>query len=418
MLDILDSAQTAFAYDFAHNITLAEVREIVAEHNAELGMNCFIEADRGDLAIFNYLVHLPGSFPPVPTNDPARARVCAILRELRGLTFDKETGRIVARKFQKFFNVNEKPETQVGVLDFSRPHVILEKLDGSMITPYLRRDGVIEWHTKMGATDVAKQVVEFVARNRQYEDFAQAMIEIDATPIFEWCSRQQRIVIDYPVDRLVLTAIRDNATGAYSTRETMMSLAEINDIPIVRMIPGTAENIADMIDHVRQLKNAEGYIIRFDDGHMLKIKAEEYCLIHKTKETLQFEKDVWALALSDARDDVKALMDSIDREAFEEFEHALYQSINAKANGLVATVADLRTRYADKKALAAHLTQSALPIERGLLFSIWDGKDAVELVTTLVLKNIGTSTKVAEIKAVIDGPNWNDFRPTHVMDGD
>jgi hypothetical protein len=41
------------------------------------------------------------------------------------------------------------------------------------------------------------------------------VIDGDMTPIFEWCSRNQRIVVDYPEDMLVLTAVRDNIEGVY-----------------------------------------------------------------------------------------------------------------------------------------------------------------------------------------------------------
>ena len=52
----------------------------------------------------------------------------------------------------KFFNVNEREETLIQHIDFSQPHLILEKLDGSMITPF-EVDSRIRWGTKMGLTD-------------------------------------------------------------------------------------------------------------------------------------------------------------------------------------------------------------------------------------------------------------------------
>lgn len=84
----------------------------------------------------------------------------------------------------------------------------------SMITP-IPVDGNIRWGTKMGVTDVALGAEEFVAKNPQYQELAKWCIQNKKTPIFEWVSRKQRIVIDYEEDNLILIAIRDNVTGEY-----------------------------------------------------------------------------------------------------------------------------------------------------------------------------------------------------------
>lgn len=67
-------------------------------------------------------------FPEVVTWEDATRR------ELRGLTFDLN-GKVISRPYHKFFNLGERPETQPDVIDLSRPHEILEKLDGSMVRP-------------------------------------------------------------------------------------------------------------------------------------------------------------------------------------------------------------------------------------------------------------------------------------------
>jgi RNA ligase len=73
--------------------------------------------------------------------------------ECRGLKFNAD-GRILARPLHKFFNVNERPETQAGLLDFGKPHVVMDKLDGSMIHPAIVH-GEVVFMTRMGRTDVA-----------------------------------------------------------------------------------------------------------------------------------------------------------------------------------------------------------------------------------------------------------------------
>jgi tRNA splicing ligase len=148
-------------------------------------------------------------------SDSQEAYNAALRRECRGIEFDIETGDLVTRKYAKFFNVNQTPETQMHAIDWSQPHWILEKLDGSMITPFRKNDGNIQWHTKMGYTEVSLPVNKFVETHPEYIKFAHYCIDNGWTPIFEWCSRQQKIVIDYPEEKLILTAIRDNVSGEY-----------------------------------------------------------------------------------------------------------------------------------------------------------------------------------------------------------
>ena len=169
----------------------------------------FIVAERDWGTVCNYMVAMPDTFRMDGPDDIGGA----IRRECRGLLFDKD-GRIASRRLHKFHNVGELDETQPHAIDFTKKHRILEKLDGSMISAIMH-DGYIRWCTKMGITEVSMQAEEFVARNPKYNDFARWCIENDLTAIYEWCSRKQRIVIDYPEDSLTLLAVRHNITGEY-----------------------------------------------------------------------------------------------------------------------------------------------------------------------------------------------------------
>lgn len=64
----------------------------------------------------------------------ARVTVCPRgtqhFSECRGIIFCEKTGQVLARRFHKFFNVNEQDETQAELIDLARPHFILEKADG------------------------------------------------------------------------------------------------------------------------------------------------------------------------------------------------------------------------------------------------------------------------------------------------
>jgi T4 RnlA family RNA ligase len=405
-------------YKFPDNMTLNETRTVVAAHNEKLGVKAFIEADRGDLVIFNYVVSFEGSFEEF-TGDPVRDREIAIIRECRGIAFDKATGQIAIRKFHKFFNVGQRAETQSHMIDWTQPHDILLKEDGSMITPYLGVNGW-EWHTKMGATDVAKLADDFVAKNPKYNAFASNCLEQNKTPLFEFCSRKQKIVVDYPEDKLVLLAVRDNITGEYLPFGNMEQLGRYWDIPVVERIEGKVD-IADpaaFLEKVRVLQGQEGYIVRFHNGHMVKVKAEDYLRLHNMVDTLQREKDVLALVLSGSLDDAKAFMSDDSRQRVDAYVEAIERAVAVTAKRLAdfAEKVVAETGGDQKRIAMEYVNVETVPQrERGMIFQIIRGLDASKVVLDYVRKNTGTGTKVAEVRSLIGDVKWDDFRDTAVV---
>lgn len=195
------------------NYTFPEIRHI--DDVLPYVTNCedFVVADRGDFIVINYNTMSSDTFRPL-TGDPKVDRESLIRRECRGIMFDKRTGKIIRRPLHKFFNVNEREETMSGNVDLTRNHSILTKLDGSMIAPFITSNGVFYVGTKMGQTDIALEAAKFMGENG-YNSFCVEVIQRGCTPIFEWMSQQNRIVIDYGKPQLTLLAIRHMITGEY-----------------------------------------------------------------------------------------------------------------------------------------------------------------------------------------------------------
>lgn len=426
---------------FPKDMTLDEVSRVVREHNEALEMNVFIEADRGDHVIFNYLLNFEGVFPDFVEGDEAENRRVGILRECRGLIFDKETGLVIARRFHKFWNLNQRPETQVGVIEWSRPHVIMDKLDGSMVTPFRPTNGIRRWGTKMGATGVAEPIEAHVADRSQYEELAVMCEAAGFTPIFEWCSRQQRIVIDYPEDKLVLTHLRNISTGEYATREQVRELGESYDIPVVETLESTIEDIDAFVEHTRKLKNLEGYVVHFEGDLLLKLKAEEYCMLHNTKEKLNLEKNVIEMILSDGIDDMLPQLDAGDRAAVTAYHNDLMEGVAnaarevidyailitsgcgvdpdaddfAKAFALLLeSKGDFPHRFFKSlvykaRVIAAAIFSGARPEDYGHILIVND-------ILNVLKKQTGSGTKVEEARPLFGGIEWINYRGE--FDGD
>ena len=271
------------------------------------------------------------------------------------------------------------------------------------------------WHgaRKLGATRVALPVQEYVHANPQYLRMAHDFLAQGVTPIYEWCSPQQRIIIDYREDQLVLTAVRDNTTGQYHAYERLLTYGAQYGIPVVRALPGSVESITAFMAQVHDLEGAEGYVIRFADGHMLKVKGLWYLQLHKTKALLEWEKDVWGLILHDKLDDAKAFMDGQDRARVEAFAQAFETALQQTVERLRWIVIAARDNLGDsKKRFAIEVVNvPSVPVqERGLLFKIWDGDDPGQVVRDYLKAHSNTQTKVNELRPLVGGVNWYDFR--------
>jgi len=416
-------------YTFPAIYTLDDIRPAIA------GRTDFIVAERDWGYVVNYIVAMPDTFPPVVTkedwcpgcNTPLSEiegcgsqrcpdiiekdkfdELAAIRRECRGLLFDV-AGNVLARRLHKFFNVNEKEETLASSIDFTQPHIILEKLDGSMVTPF-QVDSHIRWGTKMGVTDVAMSAEVFVARNPQYSEFADFVMKWDSTPIFEWCSPKNRIVVEYPHDRLVLIAIRDNVSGEYRSYQNMCDLAAQYSIEVVKAYSGSASSMQQLLDSTKELQGAEGYIIRFDDGHMVKIKGDWYVRIHKVKDSLSQEKNIIDLLVNDKIDDIKPHMLESDKLQLERFETAFWEGINNQviiySNYFNAVISS----GLDRKGYAQNWMPTIIkqdPHAPSIVFGCFDSRDIRTMILDIIRKNCATRNRIDSVRQLWGGQHWH-----------
>jgi RNA ligase len=373
----------------------------------------FIVADRGDHTVINYVVSTPDTFPPVPTAGGSakmraeKTRDKALRRECRGLIFDK-AGCLIRRPYHKFFNLNQVDETQIDKVDLSEPHDILEKLDGSMIVPYRirgERERVI-WGTKMGDTDVATPVEAFIRKNRNYIDFFEMCESYKASPIFEWCSRQQRIVIDHPVDRLVVTAVRYMNDGTYMDYEDLAASAEEFNVPVVqRFHVEEGSDIAAVMEYIRLQEGSEGVVIRYANGHMLKIKSEWYLAIHGAKELITEEKNVVRLIVNEEIDDAKSLVLEEDRDNLTRYEADFWNALQGYSRALQELIVANLKRYHTRKDYALGAKDD--DILRTATFSFFDEKTVTQLevmtyiIDRFIKPNVNNRTKFTAMKQKI-----------------
>lgn len=381
-------------YKFPVINNFSEIAHIFAENEN------YIVAYKDGYTVINYVRAGKETHPIVETNDHA------ILREARGLIFDSVSGRVIARRFHKFFNLGERED--VMEIDLFKPHVIMDKLDGSMITPVPMYDGSIRWGTKMGITDVAMQAEVFVAKNRNYDDFAAKCIEREITPIFEWVSRQQRIVVDYGQDNLILLAVRDNYTGAYFSRKTLEGWSDAWNIPLVGVI--SCENMTTdqnkLIEFVRVMTGIEGFIIQFEDGHMVKLKTDEYVSLHRAKSLLDNERDVVGLILDEKVDDLLPLLPANDKVQLEKFAEAVWHDIFECYMEVNRHLIMYQNVGMTRKDFALNEASKVNHIVRSLIFANFDKSATTNDVVQYVRKHLGSKSQFEKCDEIFVTAKW------------
>lgn len=358
------------------------------------GNDNFVIVDKGDYFVVNYVLMGEETFPVVEGEDYHRA---SVLREGRGLIFCSKTGELLSRPFHKFFNVGERADT--AVLDLSKKHWILSKLDGSMVRPFML-NGNIRWATKSGITDVSMQAEEFVAKNPHYHDFAEQWLKMEYTPIFEWCSRKQRIVIDYPEDQLVLLAVRDNFTGQY-LHDALNDAQNIWGIPTIQAIDLSGMNQEQIVQTVRVMEDSEGVVIRFEDGHMVKIKADSYVRMHKAKSYLENERDVIRLILEEQIDDVLPLLTEEDKNRVKKLQDQILHDILIFQTAIAAVRSSIKTLELSRKDFALK-SESMDPLLRAAVFKFFndlgESMEYINYTKDLILKHLGSKQSYEKIK--------------------
>ena len=174
---------------------------------------------------------------------------------------------VVARPFQKFFNL-EEPENLILP---DEPFEVYDQLDGSL--------GILYWVDSKPAiatrgSFTSEQAI--VATELLHTKYADAIEHLDSakTYLFEIIYPENRIVIDYgDARKLVLLAVIDTKTG----KEFLMDDISYYFFEIVKRYDG--------LNDLQQLKaleedNREGFVVKFKSGYRLKVKFAEYVRIH------------------------------------------------------------------------------------------------------------------------------------------
>ena len=199
-------------------------------------------------------------------------------RSCRGLIYQLDTGKVVARPFDKFFNYGEE---DVPASYYRAPVTVTDKLDGSLGIMYPEGE---DWAIATRGSFTSHQAIQATGMLEHY--LAEGWEPVPAyTYLFEIIYPQNRIVLDYgDMHDLVLIGRRHIEYG-YTT-------GPFDDWPGPRAFVFNAHTFQEAIE-LDPRPNAEGIVVHFHDlDKRIKIKQADYVLMHRVITGLN-ERRVW-----------------------------------------------------------------------------------------------------------------------------
>lgn len=286
--------------------------------------------------------------------------------QCRGLIYSPETGEIVARPFPKFFNVGEYgPE-------FVWPNesvVVTDKMDGSLGILYqLPSDGSYAIATRGSfASDQAIKATEILHAKHAHDFWPQDGFSY----MFEILFPSNRIVLDYgdKEDVVLLAAIGNETGNVYSPLSVLEWQGESTKV-------FDAMSLAEALA-IPPRPNAEGVVIRFESGLMVKCKQEDYVRAHAVV-TGCTNRSIWeTLSKGESLPEKASFMP----DEFHAWMIKTAQEIKGEAwRWRECAMSEFRKLFRtvdqDRKQFAALASQSEF---RAALFKLYDGQSIDEL---------------------------------------
>jgi RNA ligase len=175
-----------------------------------------------------------------------------------------------------------------------------------------------------------------------------------------------------------------------------MSIEKIKqfNIPVVSTIE-PFESLGQLVAYTKTLEGAEGFIVAFDDGHKVKIKADQYVRIHKIVDRIVFDRNIVDLILNEEVDDVVPMLPQVQADRVREFEARFWVAFKQKENRLYGLrIAAQQSYEDDRKRIALEFIPTLEhKADVQFIFRMLDGHDLREGLLAHIHKSTSSNTR-------------------------
>lgn len=218
-------------------------------------------------------------------------------RAARGLILD-DNGNIIARPFEKFFNLNEllnrdTYSNEVQNLSSADDGAIevTDKRDGSLVIAF-NHNGKLKFASSGSLDSRHTKMFNIAARKLWDEELFNKVEELSKTYtlLFEYTSPDNRIVLDYDKERIVLIGIRETETGKDFTMKETKEITKGFGLEYVDLLE--LNTMEEVMEYTSSQEGIEGVVVLFTKTmKRIKIKTKEYLDNHGKLRILTLSRD-------------------------------------------------------------------------------------------------------------------------------
>ena len=272
--------------------------------------------DGFNVSVFNYRLAQYKDFAnPIPDKPELKGY------EMRGLTFVfNEDGSLFNRYvlLEKFFNLNQVPDSLYSVVKNYKIKFVNNKEDGSIASFVKLPNGKVIGKSKMGFdNDQADGINRVYKTNKEIKSLVDWALDNNIVPVFEYVAPNNRIVLRYPSEELILLRLRDNVTGKHiDIRDHLDKVGSIRVSPFEDEI----KDLDQLIELTATQVDKEGSIVTCEDemgrDFFFKIKTPWYMSLHGLlTDDLYREHIIIGYILDDKIDDILGQIPEDEKEA-------------------------------------------------------------------------------------------------------
>ena len=225
--------------------------------------------------------------------------LCKGVRNFRGTVFDLKTKKLLAIPYFKFFSINQNNWSSYNMVKNWKIDKIYEKIDGSLVYFYII-DNKLVCRTKRSCNNSQTNIAyNIVNNNKKLKDWIYFVIqELNCTPMFELISPRNKIIVNYTNEDLIFLSIRNmesydiiypeikHITSGELSKEFFISPEITTIYPIKNNYNNIYEILKENENYVDNSELAEGYVVLFTNGELVKFKNKQYVELTKYKKYL------------------------------------------------------------------------------------------------------------------------------------
>jgi len=277
--------------------------------------------DGFNISVFNYrLAQYKDFVTPLESKPDIKAY------EMRGLTFVFNQDGTLFKRFlllEKFFNLNQVPESMYSIVKDYKIKWVNNKEDGSIASYIQLPNGKVLGKSKMGFDNEQANGINRIYKTRtDVKTFVDWCLQNGITSIFEYVSPANRIVLRYLDEDLILLRMRDNTTGKHLDIKNYL-----DKIGTIKIAPfeDDYKDLNSLIEVNATQVDKEGVIVQAEDkfgkDFFFKIKTPWYMSLHGLlTNDIYREHIIIGHILDDKIDDILGQIPEDEKEAHERIE--------------------------------------------------------------------------------------------------